>query len=196
LGGTKPSKTVTLGATPVAVNDTSVTVVATTFDIYEGTRLFFEAGKVLYVSEFAASGATTLKVEAATAIITAADVATLYNWIPYFSAKTFSYTTAKEEIKDNVYADGGYPEKALIGLDVSATMNGPLVHNDPGMTQVFAAQAALNLLNFQILYPNQRGGYNFDAYVSVAENNDRAAFTQRTCELTVTGGITYFSDTV
>jgi len=195
-GDVAPTQSITLSAL-VAVNDTSLAVTATPVDLYEGTRLaFVDAGvtKPVYVAAFTAAGAASVPILAAPTGIATASVATLGSWIPLFSANQVNQDQKADVIKELNFSAGFFYQKAVTGLDATATAQGTQVYGDPGLAILSVANLAGQLVHVTVLKGSQRGGSEFDAIIGgLPESVQRNQFFQQTINFEPTGAVVKFN---
>ena len=196
-GVAPPTQTFEIGASsPVAADDTTITLEnPITQDVYVGFRIKFMPSEVVVQvtadNIIADAGTLTeLQIEPASGAIPAGETATSNPaYIPIYSLNNFSKDVSPTTASDPAASAGAFFFKSTLFIDVSLTASGMRFSNDPGFSEVIAAEASTNSITIDWTPNNTDEGVQGEATVSVSETFDATAHGQVSYTFDVSGGI-------
>lgn len=196
--GTTAAITGFAGSGSVSVGDVEIGLTAaTSVNLYEGTRLAFNDGGVIkpvYVSAYTPAGAKGIPIIPSAYGIASGAIAVISAWVPLFSANQINLDDSATVIAEQNFSAGLNVQKAVTQLDAKSNTQGIQVYADPGLVILQAAKQLAQLVNVSVLKGGQRGGRDFVAVIAgLPESIQKNQYIQQTCNLEVSGNITYYT---
>lgn len=132
---TRTTYTFTNGATAVAANDTTMTVVSTPIKLYKGDKLTFGATTVTLSADVAAA-VTTLPIVASPGIVAANATAISYGYQTLNNADSADLSIDGKTVDISSFGDTIYTDFAKIQVEASIKLSGIYVATNPAMLNV------------------------------------------------------------
>jgi len=165
-------------------------------DLYEGTRLpFLDNGvlKPVYVSQFTPAGSQAVPILPSRYNIAVNASAKVKAFIPLLSANQVNLDQKADVIKELNFSAGLFYQKAVTGIDGTASAQGTQVFGDPGLNVLERANLNAQLVYVTVLKGSQRGGASFEAIVAgLPESVQRNGFFQQTINFEPSGAVDKF----
>jgi len=165
-------------------------------DLYEGTRIpFLDNGvlKPVYVSQFTPAGSQSVPILPSRYAIPVSAQAQLNAYIPLLSANQINLDQKADVIKELNFSSGLFYQKAVTGIDGTASAQGTQVYGDPGLAVLERANLNAQLVYVTVLKGSQRGGAGFEAIVGgLPESAQRNGFFQQTVNFEPSGAVEKF----